>query len=90
MLAQAKENLRTALIKNVLLQEASAEDLPFKDESFDVVISNGVFNLIPDKARALAEVFRVLKPLGRLMIADQILIGQSPKDMKTRVDSWFR
>lgn len=78
------------MIKNVLLQEASAEDLPFKDESFDVVISNGVFNLIPDKARALAEVFRVLKPLGRLMIADQILIGQSPKDMKTRVDSWFR
>jgi arsenite methyltransferase len=72
------------------LQEASAEDLPFKDQSFDVVISNGVFNLIPDKARAVAEVFRVLKPLGRLMIADQILIGESPKDTKTKVDSWFR
>jgi SAM-dependent methyltransferase len=90
MLARAKKNLGTALIKNVLLQEASAEDLPFKDESFDVVISNGVFNLIPDKARALAEVFRVLKPLGRLMIADQILTGELPNDMKTRVDSWFR
>lgn len=90
MLAQAKKNLGTALIKSVFLQEASAEDLPFKDESFDVVISNGVFNLIPDKAKALAEVFRVLKPLGRLMIADQILTGELPNDTKARVDSWFR
>jgi arsenite methyltransferase len=90
MLAQAKKNLGTTFIKNVLFQEASAEDLPFKDKSFDVVLSNGAFNLIPDKTRALAEVFRVLMPLGRLMIADQILIGESPKDMKTRVDSWFR
>ncbi len=90
MLAQAKKNLGTTFIKNVLFQEASAEDLPFEDESFDVVLSNGVFNLIPEKARALAEVFRVLKPLGRLMVADQILTGELPNDMKTRVDSWFR
>jgi SAM-dependent methyltransferase len=90
MLTQAKKNLGITFVRNVLFQEASAEDLPFEDESFDVVLSNGVFNLIPEKARALAEVFRVLKPLGRLMVADQILTGELPNDMKTRVDSWFR
>jgi ubiquinone/menaquinone biosynthesis C-methylase UbiE len=55
-----------------------------------VVISNGVFNLIPDKARALAEVFRVLKSEGRLMLADQILTAPSDKNMKARVASWFQ
>jgi SAM-dependent methyltransferase len=90
MLARAKENLRETLFHNVTLLEASAEDLPFRRNSFYVVISNGVFNLIVDKSRALAEVFRVLKPNGRLMIADQILTGNLPDDTKSRVESWFR
>ena len=90
MLARAKENLRETLFHNVTLLEASAEDLPFRRNSFHVVISNGVFNLIVDKARALTEIFRVLKPNGRLMIADQILAGDLPDDMKSRVESWFR
>ncbi|OGP92167.1 MAG: methyltransferase type 11 [Deltaproteobacteria bacterium RBG_16_47_11] len=90
MLARAKENLRETLFHNVTLLEASAEDLPFRRNSFHVVISNGVFNLIVDKARALAEVFRALKPNGRLMIADQILTGDLPDDTKSRVESWFR
>jgi ubiquinone/menaquinone biosynthesis C-methylase UbiE len=56
--------------------------LPFADREFDVVISNGVFNLVPDKAHAFSEVLRVLKPEGRLMIADQILIGELPPEKK--------
>jgi arsenite methyltransferase len=90
MIEQATENLMKTDIKNVIFQEASAEELPFSDQSFGVVISNGVFNLIPDKMKALAEVFRVLKPRGRLMIADQILTGQLPEDTKARIESWFR
>lgn len=90
MLARARENLRDTPLTNVTFHEASAENLPFPDESFDVVISNGVFNLVPHKARALTEVFRVLKPGGRLMIADQVLTGQLPKETKTRVDNWAR
>ena len=90
MLARARKNLQEISLQNVSFHKASAEDLPFRDESFDVVISNGVFNLIPDKARALKEAFRVLKPHGRMMIADQILTGVLPADIKARIESWFR
>ena len=90
MLAKARKNLQDLPLNNVSLQRASAEDLPFPDQTFEVVISNGVFNLIPDKAKALAEVLRILKPRGRLMLADQILTGQLPKDVKARVESWAK
>jgi ubiquinone/menaquinone biosynthesis C-methylase UbiE len=54
------------------------------------VISNGVFNLIPDKLKALKEIFRVLKPLGRLMIADQVLTVKPPGDTRSMVVNWAK
>jgi SAM-dependent methyltransferase len=90
MLGRAKKNLIDFPFTNVTFLRASGEDLPFSDETFNAVISNGVFNLIPDKAGAVAEVFRVLKSGGRLMIADQFLIGESPDDKQIRVDNWAK
>jgi SAM-dependent methyltransferase len=90
MLVKAKENTKMIGLKNVTFVETSAEKMPFQDADFDVVISNGVFNLIPDKVSALAEAVRVLKPGGRFMIADQVLVGLLPKDKKARIKSWFR
>jgi SAM-dependent methyltransferase len=90
MLKRAKENLALTDLKHVTFQEAGADNLPFADQDFDVVISNGTFNLVPDKPGALSEVFRVLKPKGRLMIADQILIGEQPKEKKQVIKSWSR
>jgi SAM-dependent methyltransferase len=88
MLERAKENLSFTDLKNVTFHEASAENLPFPNGEFEVVISNGVLNLVPEKPKALAEVFRVLKPEGRLMIADQILTGELPKEKKQILKSW--
>jgi arsenite methyltransferase len=90
MLEKARSNLARTSLKNVEFLESSGESLPFENDSFDVVISNGAFNLIPDKAKALSEVYRVLKPDGRFMIADQILTGDSPTDTKSMLETWHR
>jgi arsenite methyltransferase len=90
MLAKARENARLAGAGNVTFQESSAERLPYPDKSFDAVISNGVFNLVVDKAKALAEVYRVLKPGGRFWLADQVLAGELPQETKSPVENWAR
>ena len=90
MLNRARTNLEKTSFKNVTFQEGSAEELPFPDRIFDVVISNGVFNLITDKAKALKEVFRVMKSSGRFLLADQILTGDMPADSKSMVENWAR
>jgi SAM-dependent methyltransferase len=88
MLERSKKNLRETSIENVTLRQTNAIELPFPDNSFDVIISNGVFNLIPEKAKAFSEVFRALKPGGRLMAADQILIGELSKEQILSAESW--
>jgi arsenite methyltransferase len=90
MVIRARLNLAKTSLKNVSFQEASPEEMPFPDGSFDVVISNGAFNLVIEKAKALKEVFRVLKPRGRLMMADQILAGEFPDDKNARIEKWAR
>jgi arsenite methyltransferase len=90
MLARARHNALLAGLDNLTFQEASAEGLPFPDNRFDLVISNGVFNLVVDKVKALGEVFRVLKARGRFMLADQVLAGELPKEIKARVENWAR
>jgi SAM-dependent methyltransferase len=88
MLKRAQKNLSMTDLKNVRFEEGSVENLPFANEDFDVVTSNGALNLVPDKARALVEIYRVLKPGGRLMVADEILIGELPKEKDKIIKSW--
>jgi SAM-dependent methyltransferase len=88
MLKRAKKNLSKTDLNNVRFEEGSVENLPFTDENFDVVTSNGALNLVPDKARAFGEIYRVLKPGGRLMVADEILIGELPKEKDKIIKSW--
>ncbi len=90
MLDRARTNLERTALRNVTFQEGSAEQLPFLDGAFDVVISNGSINLVPDKAIALREVFRVLKSSGRFLLADQILTGEMPADTESMVRNWAR
>jgi SAM-dependent methyltransferase len=89
MLARAGSNLGMAGINNVSFQKTAGHKLPFPADEFDVVISNGVINLIPDKEGVLAEIHRVLKPGGRLMVADQVAVGSVQKDIQERLANWF-
>jgi ubiquinone/menaquinone biosynthesis C-methylase UbiE len=68
--------------------EGSAERLPFKDASFDLVISNGALNLVIDKDRAFGEIARVLTRSGELAIADLIVKGEIPEDTLASMDAW--
>ena len=78
MLAIAELGRAEARLTNVEFREAMIEALPFPDASFDIALSNGVLNLIPDKPAALREVFRVLKRGGRLQACDMGLVGEAP------------
>jgi SAM-dependent methyltransferase len=73
---------------NVGARLGYAEALPVPDASIDVVISNGVINLTPDKVQAMREVWRVLKPGGRFQIADIIVHKEVPQDSKDDIDLW--
>ncbi|WP_440763875.1 methyltransferase domain-containing protein [Natronorubrum sp. DTA7] len=73
---------------NVSFRQGYIEDLPFEDESFDAVISNGVINLSAEKDRVFEEVYRVLRPNGRLALSDIISERQLPESIKTDADLW--
>jgi ubiquinone/menaquinone biosynthesis C-methylase UbiE len=90
MLEQARAHLARLSWPQVSFQVADAEALPFPDNDFDAVISNGVFNLTLNKAKALEEAHRVLKPGGRLMLADMVLVAALPPDRQDQVANWYQ
>jgi 2-polyprenyl-3-methyl-5-hydroxy-6-metoxy-1,4-benzoquinol methylase len=88
MLARAQEGKEAGGYDNVEFRAGLAEDLPVPDEWADVVISNGVINLCPNKPVAFAEIFRVLKPGGRLQIGDILVEKQISESARRNVDLW--
>jgi arsenite methyltransferase len=88
MIRRAKLNARKGGYKNVQFRIGEIENLPVEDESVDVIISNCVINLSPDKERVFAEGFRVLRPGGRMAISDIVTDCELPDDIKSSFAAW--
>jgi SAM-dependent methyltransferase len=88
MLELARQNQRKAGIENVEFLKGEIEDIPLPDGSVDVIISNCVVNLSPDKDRVLREAYRVLKPGGRLAVSDIIVRGEMTEGLRRNLELW--
>jgi SAM-dependent methyltransferase len=88
MLDRARASAAEMGIANVELHQSLIETLPLEDESVDVVISNGVIDLVPDKDLVFDEIDRVLRPGGRLQIADVVIHTEVSEDARDRIDLW--
>ncbi len=88
MLVKARASAAAMGATNVSFVEAEAEALPFESESFDVVISNGVIDLIPDKDAVFSEIWRVLVPGGRIQVADVTIQSPVSEEGRRNIDLW--
>lgn len=88
MRAKAKAGADALGLKNVDVRDGFLEELPVPDSSVDVVISNGVLNLTPDKEAVMREVYRVLKPGGRFQVGDIVVHIDVPQEAKDDVELW--
>ena len=90
MVIKARDNMERIGIKNVEIIRGLSDDIPLDDNSINIVASNGIYNLSPDKDAATREVLRVLKPGGRTAFFEIVLKEPLPEHIRKDIDDWFR
>lgn len=88
MLEKANKNLQKTGFGNIDFLKGDIEEMPFPDHTFDVIISNCVLNLVPDKGKAFSEIYRVLKPGGHFCISDVVLVGELPEKLRQAAEMY--
>ncbi|MBI3738938.1 MAG: arsenite methyltransferase, partial [Chloroflexi bacterium] len=88
MIARARSSAKRLNLDNVEFRQGYLEELPVDSNSVDVIISNCVINLAPDKAKVFKEAFRVLKPGGKLAVSDIVTDGPLPEAIKKSLSAW--
>jgi len=90
MLEKASRTLQSLGVENAEWLHAPSDAIPLSDNSVDLVTANGIFNLSPDKDAVMREVARVLKPGGRTIFAEIVLISELPTEIRREINDWFR
>jgi arsenite methyltransferase len=90
MIMKARKNMEQVSINNVDIRCGRSDEIPVDDNAVDVVASNGIYNLSPDKEAVMREVLRVLKPGGRTVFCEIVLLKPFPEENRKNITDWFR
>lgn len=90
MVKKARGNMQKLGVTNVVVKKAASNKIPLENNSVDVVTSNGIYNLSPDKEAVLREAYRILKPGGTIAFSEIVLKRELEEDVKKYIEDWFR
>ena len=90
MVEKAKANMNKLNITNVEIKRTPSDKIPLNDESVDLVTSNGIYNLSPNKEAVFKEAYRILKSNGTIALSEIVLKQPLKKEIRKRIDDWFR
>lgn len=90
MVKKARANMKKLFITNVEIKKAPSDKIPIEDNFVDVVTSNGIYNLSPDKEAVMKEAYRVLKPRGKIALCEIVLKKPLQKEIRINIEDWFR